>query len=167
MLPAEQVGIVALTNAYPIGVPEAVCRAYLDLLLNGKIERDWLALLGQLLEKAVAPEYGTATDYSRMPAQPSPALAAAAYVGGYHSDLFGPIHIVRTDAGLVLKLGPGQDSFALRHFDRDTFIYQPVGENAYGPSAVLFMVGADQKAMSVTIENLDTNGQGRFSRVPG
>jgi CubicO group peptidase (beta-lactamase class C family) len=167
VLPVEQIGVVALTNTYPIGVPEAVCRTFLDLLLTGKIERDWLALFEQLLAKAMAPEYGTAVDYSKSPAQPFPALPAAAYVGSYQSDLFGPIHIVGADAGLVLKLGPRQDSFALRHFERDVFAYQPVGENAYGPSAVIFMVGADQRATSVTIENLDIKGQGRFSRVPG
>jgi hypothetical protein len=55
----------------------------------------------------------------------------------------------------------------LQHFARDVFTYQPVGENAYGLSAVTFMVGADQKATSVMIENLDTNGQGTFSRAPG
>jgi hypothetical protein len=112
----------------------------------------------------MAPDYGTAVDYSKPPTPQSPALSAAAYLGNYHSELFGTIV---TDAGLVLKLGPKQQSFALQHFARDVFTYQPVGENAYGPSAVTFMVGADQKATLVTIENLDTNGQGTFSRTPG
>lgn len=47
------------------------------------------------------------------------------------------------------------------------FTYQPVGENAYGPSAVTFAVGADRRAASVTVENLDINGQGRFGRASG
>ena len=68
---------------------------------------------------------------------------------------------------MVLKLGPKQEPFALRHFARDVFTYQPVGENAGGPSAVTFTVGPDQKAIAVTIENLDRNGQGTFSRKPG
>jgi hypothetical protein len=150
----------------PIGVPEAICRSFLDLVLTGKIERDWLGLFGQVFAKAMAPDYGTSVDYSKSLDQPSPALPAAdAYVGGYHSDLYGAIGIVESNANLVLKLGPKADSFALRHFERDVFTYQPIGENAYGPSAVTFMVGADQKAASVTIENLDTNGQGMFSRA--
>ena len=167
VLPTEQIGVVTLTNTSPIGVPEAVCGTFLDLVLTGKVERDWLALFGQVFAKAMAPEYGTSVDYSKPPSQPSPALPAAAYVGGYHSDLYGAIEVVGTDASLVLKLGPKQDSFTLRHFERDVFTYQPVGENAYGPSAVTFMVGADQKAASVTIENLDINGQGTFSRASG
>ena len=164
LVPTEQVGIVALTNAYPIGVPEAVCRSFLDLLLTGKVERDWLALFGQAFEKITAPGYGATADYSTPPVPRSPQLPAAAYVGRYHSDLFGELQIAGTDAGLVLKLGPKQDSFALHHFDRDVFTYQPAGENAYGPSAVTFMVGADRKAASVMIENLDINDQGSFSR---
>jgi len=124
-------------------------------------------LFGQALAKAMAPDYGTSVDYLKPPIRQSPALPAAAYVGDYHTDLYGPIQIVGTDTDLVLKLGPKQGPFALRHFERDVFIYQPVGENAYGPSAVTFMIGADQRATSVKIENLDTRGQGTFSRASG
>jgi hypothetical protein len=46
------------------------------------------------------------------------------------------------------------------------FTYQPAGENAAGPSAITFSVAADRKANVVTIENLDTDGQGTFTRVP-
>jgi hypothetical protein len=35
----------------PIGVPEAICRSFLDLVLTGKIERDWLGLFGQVFAK--------------------------------------------------------------------------------------------------------------------
>ena len=43
--------------------------------------------------------------------------------------------------------------------------YQPVGENAYGLSAVTFTVGAEGKATRVVVENLDIHGQGTFTRV--
>ena len=46
------------------------------------------------------------------------------------------------------------------------FTYQPVGENAAGPSGVTFPVGPNQVASSVLIENLDVDGQGTFTRVP-
>ena len=163
MLPVERIAIVTLTNASPIGLAEAVCRSFLDLCLAGKIERDWIALFGEAMAKAIAPDYGTSIDYAKPPIQ-SLALAASAYAGRYHSDLFGPIEISGSDAALVLKVGPKLATFALRHFARDVFTYQPVGENAYGPSAVTFTVGPDGKATVVTIENLDTNRQGIFSR---
>ena len=163
LLPGEGLGIVALTNAQPIGVPEAVCRSFLDLVLDGKVEKDWVTLYGQLMASAMAPTYGTAIDYAKAPARPSAALPSASYIGAYRNDLYGGLEIAAADAGLVLRLGPRRDAYPMRHFDRDVFTYQPAGENAYGPSAVSFTVGADQKATSVTIENLDANGQGIFT----
>ena len=108
VLPAEQVGIVALTNAYPIGVPEAVCRAYLDLLLNGKIERDWLALLGPPGQKAMAPEYGTAVGLFEDARAAFPGACGRRLCRRLSQRSVRPDRIVRTDAGLVLKLGPGK-----------------------------------------------------------
>jgi hypothetical protein len=163
VLPTQQIGIAVLSNSSPIGVPEAICRIYLDLVLSGKIERDWVGLFNGVFAKAMAPEYGTSVDYSKMPNLQLPALSAAAYVGLYDNDLFGPIEIVGTDAGLVLRLGPKRNSFALTHFERDVFTYQPNGENAYGLSGVTFTIGANRQATGVTIENLDTNRQGTFS----
>jgi CubicO group peptidase (beta-lactamase class C family) len=165
ILPSEQIGIVCLTNAFPIGVPEAICRSYLDLALTGKIEKDWLALFGPAFVKITAPDYGTNVDFAKPPQMPSPALSASAYLGRYHNDLYGLIDVAETAAGLALKLGPKPLSFALHHFDRDVFTYQPAAENAGGPAAVTFTIGADGKAMSVAIENLDTNGQGTFTRM--
>jgi len=169
ILPVEQVGIAVLTNGQPIGVPEAICATFIALVLTGKRERDFLTMFGELMAKEMAPTYGTTIDYAKPQASPSPSLAAESYAGDYRNDLYGAITVAKadtkTDAGLVLKLGPRQDAFPLRHFDRDTFTYQPVGENAYGPSAVTFTIGADQAAASVTIENLNGNRQGTFARA--
>ena len=41
---SRMLGIVVLTNTAPIGVPEAICRSFLDLATIGTVERDWLAL---------------------------------------------------------------------------------------------------------------------------
>jgi hypothetical protein len=117
------------------------------------------------MAKIVAPDYGTSVDYSKPPQQRSPALANAAYVGRYRNDLYGSAEIAESAGALVLKLGPKQSPYPMRHFDRDVFTYQPVGENAYGLSALTFRVGADQKAAALTIENLDRNGQGTFARA--
>ena len=88
-----------------------------------------------------------------------------AYVGIYESELFGEMEIVEKDGGLSLVLGPKKEAFFLRHYDRDVFIYQPSGENAYGLSAVIFTVGAEARSTSVVIENLNVNGQGIFKRI--
>ncbi len=79
LLPAAELGIVVLTNAQPIGVPEAICRSFLDLALTGKVEKeDWLTLYGQLFATAMVPNYGTSIDYAVPPEPLLPALPAAA-----------------------------------------------------------------------------------------
>ncbi|HEY3910336.1 MAG TPA: serine hydrolase [Stellaceae bacterium] len=165
VLPAQQLGIIVLTNAQPIGVPEALSRSFFDVVLTGKVEQDWLPLYGQLMASALAPNYGTAFDYSKPPAQPLAALPAAAYAGTYQNELYGPIAVAATDAGLVIDLGPGRQAFPMQHFDRDVFTYQPAGENAAGVSAVTFTIAADRQAKAVTIENLNVDGQGTFARA--
>jgi CubicO group peptidase (beta-lactamase class C family) len=66
VLPSQQIAIAVLSNSSPIGVPEAICRIYLDLVLTGKVERDWVALFEGVFAKAMAPEYGTSVDYSKI-----------------------------------------------------------------------------------------------------
>lgn len=164
MLPGEGLGIVVLTNGMPIGVPEAVCATYLDLVLNGKIEKDWVAAMKPLFDSLMAPDYGTTVDYTKPVAKPAPALTNGAYVGSFTNDYFGELEVVEKDGALMLLLGPKKTPYALKHYDRDVFTYQPPGENAYGRSGVTFLVGADGKALRVLVENLDKNGQGTFTR---
>lgn len=165
LLPAEGLGIVVLTNAYPIGVPEAISKSFLDLVFNGQVEQDWLEVFKPLFAALSKPDYGTAIDYRQSPAQPSPALAANAYVATYRNDFFGELSIVAKDGALGLRLGPHKTPFPLQHYARDVFTYQPVGENAAGLSAVTFTVDAAGKATSVVIENLNVHGAEAFIRV--
>jgi CubicO group peptidase (beta-lactamase class C family) len=167
LLPGEDLGIVALTNAQPIGVPEAVSRSFLDLILTGKVERDWFDRYRRLFAATLAPDYPV-LDYSRAPVEPSPALPAAAYIGDYRNEYYGTAEIAEAaggDGGLVLRLGPRPTPYPLKNFDRDVFGYEPPGENAAGPAAVVFTVGRDGKATAMTLANLDKNGQGTFRRT--
>ena len=165
LLPAEDLGIAVLSNAAPTGIPEGMNQSFFDLLLKGKLEKDWIKLANQMFEEMVKNSVGYTTDYAKPPARVSPALPFEAYAGAYHNTYFGDVEIAPKDGALLLRLGPKKTAFALRHWDRDVFIYQPVGESAGGLSGVTFWVGPDQKASKVVIENLDTNGQGTFTRV--
>jgi hypothetical protein len=118
-----------------------------------------------MFEEMVKSSVGYATDYAKSPARVTPALPFEVYAGTYHNNYFGYVKIAPKGGALLLSLGPKKTSFALRHWDRDGFIYQPVGESAGGLSGVTFWVGPDQKASKVVIENLNTNGQGTFTRV--
>src|SRR5262245_54283516 len=105
-------------------------------------------------------------DYSRPPERPSPALPNGAYVGTYHSPYYGDASVVEKDGALHLVLGPKNLSHALKHYDRDSFTYQPVGESAAGPTLATFTVGADRKASRFQVALLTADGHGAFTRKP-
>ncbi|MFN8591241.1 MAG: serine hydrolase [Thermomicrobiales bacterium] len=159
-----QLGIVVLTNASPVGAAETVALQFLDLAEHGELTRDWAPLLANAYVQMNAPDYGTAIDYTKPPADATSPLPLAAYAGTFASDLFGEMIIATEGDGLLLRLGPDLRPYPLTHFDRDVFTYQPIGENAYGPSAVTFQVGAAARADRVTLEILDKHGQGTFVR---
>ena len=163
--PGAKLGIIVLTNGSPIGAAETVALQFLDLAERGAFSRDWPPLLTHAYEVINAPTYGTSTDYGMPPASATTPLKAEAYAGTYQNTLYGPIVLSADGQQLTLGLGPALRPYALTHFDRDVFTYQPPGENAYGPSAVTFLVGAGGQAERVTIENLDQQGQGTFTRI--
>ena len=164
LIPSEHLGIVVLTNASPIGVPETIASTFCDLALDGKTERNWAETYKRGFEEMSKPLYGTAVDYHKPPEQPSPPLANTAYVGTYKNDYFGPIAITETDQSLSLCLGPKQAPMPLQHFDGNVFFYQPVGEMSGGLSGVTFTIGPAGKATKVVIEDLDVHGEGTFAR---
>jgi CubicO group peptidase (beta-lactamase class C family) len=165
LLPSEGLGIAVLTNGSPVGLPEALSASFLDLVLGGKVTKDWGREYGRAFAELGRPAYGTAGDYGRPPARPSPPLPPGAYVGTYRNAYFGPVEVRERGGALVLRVGPRKTSFPLRHWDRDVFLYQPAGEMAAGPSAVTFRVGPGRRATDMVIENLDVHGQGAFARV--
>lgn len=164
LYPAGDLGIAVLTNSGPNGVPEAISQTFYDLLFVGKSTRDWLKLANQLFDAEVQAELGKLRDYSKLPQEVTPSLPLQAYVGNYENEYYGTIEVSVKDEKLVLHLGPERTPFYMRHHDRDLFVYLPAGENAAGPSGVTFVVGEDQAAERVIVENLDLEGQGTFSR---
>lgn len=163
LLPSEQLGIVVLTNGQPIGVPEAVAAAFLDIARNGRQTVDWLPFYRKVVQ-AAAYTGASPTNYAKPPPDATPAKAKDAYTGTYANDYYGPVTVTGDNSGnLTMTLGPQEMSFSLRHYTGDTFSYQTQGENAVGLSGVTFHPRSG-KAESVTIEHLDANGLGTFSR---
>ena len=165
LLPSEQLGIVILTNAAPIGVPEALAQSFLDLATYGEVKRDWVKLYKEGFA-VLATTGRSPIDYSKAPAQPAPGLANDGYVGAYHNDFFGDVEIVAKDGGLVMQQGPRKTLFSLKHYNRNVFFYETAGENEVGLTGVTFTIGAHGKATSMMVENLNSEGLGTFTRVP-
>src|SRR5213595_1777796 len=166
LVPGEQLGIVVLTNAYPLGIAEAIGTTFVDIALYGKPTQDWFPLFKQVYSNPSAIGTVLGFDYSKAPASPAPALKNNAYVGRYANDFFGEISIVEKGDGLAIVQGPKNKTFPMKHYDRDTFTYETEGENAVGRSGITFTVGPDGKATQVVVENLNVRGKGIFHRIP-
>jgi CubicO group peptidase (beta-lactamase class C family) len=164
MLPAEDLGIVVLTNGAPVGLPESIAAAFMDLAETGEVERDWLDGYGPVFARMS--ENPSELAGQEPPEIPAPARAADAYLGSYDNQYHGPMAVIDEGEGrLAMRLGPEPVTLELTHWDGDTFSYQPVGENALGISAVTFTMGPDGRATSVTVEDLDDEGLGTFTRA--
>lgn len=164
MVPSENLGIVVLTNSYPVGVAEGLAAAFTDLALDGKQSHDWLALFKKVFSDPAALGLNKGFDYSKSPPAKTAPLSNAAYVGAYSNHLFGDIDIREKNGALELVMGPKPLIMALKHYDRDTFVFEPIGENAAGLSGVVFHIGPNGKATDIVIEHLDENSQGLFIR---
>src|SRR6266567_3328928 len=164
LVPGEQLGIVVLTNAYPLGIAEALGTTFMDTALYGKPTQDWFALFKQVYSNPAAIGTELGFDYSKPPASSAPALKNSAYFGRYTNDYFGDISIIEKDGGLAIVEGPKNKTFPMTHYDRDTFTYETEGENAVGRSGITFTIGPDGQATQVVVENLNVRGEGVFKR---
>ena len=166
LVPAEQLGIVVLTNAAPIGVPEAIGMEFLDRALYGAPSADWGKIFGDVFARMNAAEAAHIADYSTPPASPTPAGPLDGYTGTFTSDFYGEFRVINKNGHLELGLGPKDRTVPLKHWDRDIFLYEMESENLVGPSGLFFTMGPDGRAMSVTVENLNRLGNGTFPRKP-
>ncbi|MGW6921086.1 serine hydrolase [Streptomyces sp. NPDC054950] len=163
MLPAEQLGIVVLTNGKPIGLPDAIAETFFDTAQHGKATADWLDLIGKIYAQQEQAEVSP-TDYATPPADAAAARPDAAYTGTYANSFYGPLTVSASGGELTMRLGPKPTTFRLTHYDGDTFSFRTVGENAVGLSGVTFHGDRDGKATRVTVEAFDETGLGTFTR---
>ncbi len=130
----------------------------------GKVTQDWLARFRPIFEE-MARDGHSPIDYAeRLPA-PVHALAPTCYAGRYLNDLYGPLDILRRGRALTMRQGLTRTEFSLTHYNHNTFYYATTGENAVGLSGVTFTIGATGAAIHVTVENLDREGLGTFTRT--
>jgi hypothetical protein len=143
LIPARQIGIAALTNAFPTGFPEGIAYSFFDIVFDGAPSRDWTApwnasfaaMFGPGNEAAIA-HYGTP------PGNASPALPPDTYTGIYANDYLGQVRVVADGADLMLALGAGgKITYRLTHFDRDTFTMHASPVSPDVPYPLVFSIG--------------------------
>ncbi len=157
-LPSQDVGIVVLANATPIGVPETLIAQFLDLVQYGEVRENWPTLYRQALAPMSQPE-GTLVG-AEPPAHPAPARPLSEYVGEYTNPYWGPAAVTEDHGALDVTLGPRHQRFRLSHYDGDTFTFAPQGENA--PDGTISKAIFTKDA--VELEYFDHDKLGRFTR---
>ena len=162
LLPSEDLGIVVLTNGMPIGLPESISAYFLDLVVAGSFQEDWLELFGDVFAGLYV-NHSVLAGTSK-PTHPRPARPDDFYLGTYDNDYYGSIRVVSRSSELHVLIGPHPDDYPLTHWDGDLFALYPTGENAVGISAATFtpdLSGAH--AASVTLEYYNKTGRGVFT----
>lgn len=158
LIPSANVGIVTLTNAAPIGVPETVNAEFSDLVQFGEVRQNWWELYSKAFEQLNAP-------VGELVGAPPPAAAVPPrpledYAGSYGNDYFGPASVAVEGDSLLLTMGPRHVAMPLRHRDGDTFVFSPVGESANPGSISQARFDGDR----LWLEFYDSDGFGTFVR---
>ena len=162
IVPEADLGIVVLTNAAPIGAPEAIASEFLDVALDGEVTEDWLEVWGGRFAYLTAAN----PDLGPRPTDPAAPQADDVYVGTYANEYYGTMEVtVSDDGGLVLVAGPGQVRYELSTWDGDTFVYTPYPEVPKYQAAANFTVGEDGRATTLVLPELNGTGLGTFTRV--
>jgi hypothetical protein len=157
ILPSADVAIVALTNATPSGVPEALTAQFADLVQFGEVREDWLKLYQGLMTPLEQP-MGSLVG-QKPPANPAPAAPPASYVGTYNNEYWGPARVTQKDGKLQLALGTNLD-VPLDHWDGNDFTYSWVSENS--PPGTISKATFDGNKL--TLEYYDTFKKGTFTK---
>ncbi|MDI9919053.1 serine hydrolase [Rhodococcus sp. IEGM 1379] len=156
MIPSADVGIVALTNGSPTGVPEALNAEFADLVEFGKITRDWRTPYKAMLSAQMDPA-GELVD-KPTPTSPAPSAPLPGLTGTYDNSYWGPAKVTDANGTLTLTLGPANVTYPLTHWDGNTYTFRPESENA--------PIGTISKAVfdgsSLILEYFDQDGLGTF-----
>lgn len=157
ILPSADVAIVALTNATPSGVAEALTAEFADLVQFGEVREDWYKLYHDIFNQMEEPT-GSLVG-KKPPANPAPAAPLASYVGTYHNDYWGPAQVSERDGRLQLSIGAKLD-VPLDHWDGNVFTYAWVSENS--PPGTISKATFDGDKL--TLEYYDTAKNGTFTK---
>ena len=158
LVPAENLGIVVLTNGFPLGAAEAIAAEFLDLALVGANTQPWLKMYREAFVNVTAIP-GAITEPA--PLNPVPAKPLSNYTGQWSNDYVGRADVTVKGDALVLEIGPNGDTYPVTHWDGDKFFWTAPGENGGEPTFITFDLQAD----TMTIASLNqTPPLGVFTR---
>lgn len=158
IIPSADVAIVALSNATPAGIPEALTAEFADLVQFGEVREDWRKLYADIVGPMSDP-VGELVGKPR-PQRPRDPKPLRSYVGRYTNDYWGPATVAEKDGQLLLSLGPRPETYELKHWDGDEFTFGFVSENS-PPGSIS---AATFNGNALTLEYYDHDKMGTFTR---
>jgi CubicO group peptidase (beta-lactamase class C family) len=164
MIPEEHIGVLALTNSTPLGLPESICLTFLDYLHYGKQQREYLSLIGPMMQRMMTEAESSSPNYATLPPPEDPATGKplSTYVGTYSNEYFGTLEVSLENNRLILRLPPRGAYYELTHWDGDTFTYHSANEtSALGRRGVKFSPDKHQ----VLIEDLALEHNSVFTQT--
>jgi hypothetical protein len=164
MIPSKQIGIVALTNGAPVGLPEAIDLNFLDDFEFGAptkdylsiLEGDYVALRNSVLKRS------TNCSMEKPPSNPSPGAPPSSLVGTYQSPYFGKLEIELEQGSLILRLPSLGTYYELSHWDGNTYTYYIADEVSGAARRGVEFCGNGQQ---IKVQNLAFEYSEEFNRV--
>jgi CubicO group peptidase (beta-lactamase class C family) len=169
VVPALDLGIVVLTNGFPVGLPEAITTDFIDLAQFGNLRTDAWGTYQTLFRQAIKAAFGVSSVSGNPPTGAKPARPLAQYVGKYHNDYFGDAVVTVVNGALQLRMGPvdGGVTWILTHWDGDIFKLQQGTMDASQTtvSAVTFDLSGPQATLTHEYYQGTSHGLGTLTRV--
>ncbi len=158
MIPSADVAIVALTNATPSGVAEALTAQFADLVQFGEVRQNWYQLYHDNAFAPMERPVGSLVGKTP-PAKPAPPQPLPSYAGTYANPYWGPARVSESGGKLTLTLGPKLVA-PLTHWDGNVFTFSMVNENS--PPGSISTATFDGNRL--VLEYFDADGKGTFTR---
>ena len=158
LLPNENIGIIALTNGQPIGLPEAICHQFLYDVTNNPAKTpfaDTLKGAAKFMQDNIYPV--PSPDFSLPPAKPVIPIKNPSQIGGtYHNDYYQNVTISgrgSSEDPFLMRAGGGGETFVLTPYQELTFTFQTTGENADGLSGVTFTTDPSGQVTQLSVNH--------------
>jgi CubicO group peptidase (beta-lactamase class C family) len=168
VVPALDLGIVVLTNGFPVGLPETVVREFIDLAQFGVVKADYWEANSKMFREAIKAAFGSSSVSGNPPAGARPAQPLARYAGTYRNDYLGEAQVTVSGNALQLHMGPadGGKNWSLTHWDGDTFklLLGTDDASATAVSAVRFDLSGPKATLWLEHYDGTSNGRGTLSR---
>jgi CubicO group peptidase (beta-lactamase class C family) len=123
VIPALDLGIIVLTDGFPVGLPETVTSDFLELAQFGEVRTDSWNSNQTMFREAIKQAFGSSSVSGTPPGDAKPAKPLSQYAGTYHNDYFGDAVVSMVNGTLQLRMGPadGGVTWTLTHWDGGVF----------------------------------------------